>query len=90
MNLSEVSMEIFDWLPGVFTPGVKTFLMSVGVLHLSIPAFEVFVRAVTDATPSKKDDEWAELAFSSKAWNIFVKAVAYLSAIKLPKKKTRK
>jgi len=83
-------MEIFEWLPGFFTPGVKSFLMVVGVLHLSIPAFETFVRAITKATPSSKDDEWADLAFSSKAWNIFVKAVAYLSAIKLPKKKTKK
>ena len=26
-------MEIFEWLPGFFTPGVKSFLMVVGVLH---------------------------------------------------------
>lgn len=78
-----------EWLLGLLAsnPKFAFFLMLVGILRVTIVPFQELVRSIVRATPTKKDDEFVEELFSSKAWNLFVSTVEWLSSIKIKIKK---
>lgn len=79
--------SIFEWLTSIAAqnPHISSMLMLVGILRVCITPAVKLLETFVSATPSKKDDELLEMALSSKAWNVFVEAVEWLSSIKLPK-----
>ena len=82
--------ELAQWLVGLVSdhPLFASVIAVVGVLRLLVPLIQKGVMVVVGVTPNEADDALAEKVFSSKAWNLFLTALDWITS--LDTKKLRK